>query len=165
MLLRGAARVKFLDLGWRGATCGAWGAGAVIAFIGVFLPWVDMYVALRREPYTFSGAAEVPGTTVWILAVVALGALLLLLTAKPPEAVPCLVAFGSAVAIVMIGIINVQDIGALQPFRNPDIEDSDGFYRIGTGVRLVLAGGIMSCAGSLAYPLLGLWRHYRGPEP
>lgn len=130
-----------------------------MAFIGSFLPWVEMYVALRREPYVFSGASE--GSIVWILAVVALVAMLLLLIGRPPEALPCLVAFGSAVAIVMIGIINLQDIGALQPFRNPDIEDSDRYFRIGNGVRLVLIGGIVSCGGSFAFPLLGLWRHYR----
>ena len=108
-------------------------------------------------------ATEVAGTTTWILAVVAFGAMLILLIAKPPEALPCLVAFGSTVAIVIIGIINLQDIDALQPFSNPDRTDSEGFYMTGNGVRLVLVGGIVSCVGSFAFPLLGLWHHYRKP--
>ncbi len=131
-----------------------------MALVGSFLPWAEMHVALARGPYAYSGASEVAGTTTWVLSVVAFGALLLLLVARPPETLPCLVAFGSAVAIVMIGIINLQDINALEPFSNPVYEDSQGFYRIGNGVRLVLIGGIVSCAGSFAYPLPRLWRHY-----
>ncbi len=115
----------------------------------------------RRGAYAISGATDVPGTTALILAVVAFGAMLILLIVKPPEALPCLVAFGSTVAIVIIGIVNLQDINALEPFSNPHATDSDGYYSTGNGVRLVLVGGIVSCVGSFAFPLLGLWHHYR----
>ena len=57
--------------------------------------------------------------------------------------------------------VTVRDIDALEPFINPDIYDSEGLYRTGNGVRLVLVGGIVSCVGSFAFPLLGLWHHYR----
>ena len=117
--------MKFFTLGWKVVTYGAWGAGAVMAFIGALLPWVYMYVSLRRGAYVISGISDVPGTTALILAVVAFGAMLILLIAKPPEALPCLVAFGSTVAIVIIGIVNLQDINALEPFSNPDIYDSE----------------------------------------
>ena len=153
--------MKFFTLGWKFATCGAWGAGAVMAFIGALLPWVYMHIALAREPYATSVTTDVAGITTWILAVVAFGAMLILLIAKPPEALPCLVAFGATVAIVIIGIVNLQDINALEPFSNPRATDSDGYYSTGNGVRLVLVGGIVSCVGSFAYPLLGLWHHYR----
>ena len=133
--------MNFLGLAWRVATLGAWGAGAVVAFIGSFPP----------------------GTTAWTLALVVLGAMLLLLVAKPPEALPCLVAFGSAVAIVIIGIVSTHGISALEPFADPSTYDSQAHFEIGTGARLVLVGGIVSCAGSFAFPLLGLWHHYRGP--
>ena len=136
---------------------GAWGSGALMAFIGAFLPWVDMHMALRREPLAISVTTDVVGITTWILAAVACGAMLLLLIAKPPEAFPCLVAFGSTVAIVMIAIVNLQDIQALEPFSNPNYYDSQGRYTTGNGIRLVLAGGIVSCVGSFAFPLLGLW--------
>ena len=155
--------MKINVTGWKIATCGAWGAGAVMAFIGALLPWVYMYGSLRRGAYVISGISDVPGTTALILAVVALGAMLILLIAKPPEALPCLVAFGSTVAIVIIGIVNLQDIDALEPFSNPHATDSDGYYSTGNGVRLVLVGGIVSCVGSFAFPLLGLWHHYRKP--
>ena len=154
--------MKFFTLGWKIATCGAWGAGAVMAFIGALLPWAYKYVALRGN-FAISGATDVAETTTWILAVVALGAMLILLIAKPPEALPCLVAFGATVAIVIIGIVNLQDIDALEPFSNPHATDSDGYYSTGNGVRLVLVGGIVSCVGSFAFPLLGLWHHYRKP--
>ena len=153
--------MKFFTLGWKVVTYGAWGAGAVMAFIGALLPWVYMYVSLRRGAYVISGISDVPGTTALILAVVAFGAMLILLIAKPPEALPCLVAFGATVAIVIIGIVNLQDINALESFSKPGYEDSDGYYSTGNGVRLVVVGGIVSCAGSFAYPLLGLWHHYR----
>ncbi len=151
--------MKIVVTGWKIATYGAWGAGAVTAFIGSFLPWVIVHRAFKG--YVISGATEVAGTTTWILAVVAFGAMLILLIAKPPAALPCLVAFGSTVAIVIIGIVNLQDINALEPFSKPGYYDSEGFYRTGNGIRLVLVGGIVSCAGSFAYPLLGLWHHYR----
>ena len=153
--------MKFVvTLGWKIPAYGAWGAGAVMAFIGSFLPWVTKHLAFGAE-YVISGTTA--ETTTLMLAVVAFGAMLILLIAKPPEALPCLVAFGSTVAIVIIGIINLQDIDALQPFSNPDRTDSEGFYVTGNGVRLVLVGGIVSCVGSFAFPLLGLWHHYRKP--
>ena len=130
-----------------------------MAFIGSFLPWVIGHRAF--ESYVISGTTA--ETTTWMLAVVAFGAMLILLIAKPPEALPCLVAFGSTVAIVIIGIVNLQDIDALEPFSKPGYYDSEGFYRTGNGVRLVLVGGIVSCLGSFAFPLLGLWHHYRKP--
>ena len=145
--------------GWKIATYGAWGAGAVMAFIGSFLPWVEVHLGFGT--YVISGTADVAETTTWILAVVAFGAMLILLIVKPPEALPCLVAFGSTVAIVIIGIINLQDIDALEPFSKPGYYDSEGDYRTGNGVRLVLVGGVVSCVGSFAFPLLGLWHHYR----
>ena len=150
--------MKINVAGWKIATYGAWGAGAVVAFIGVLLPWVYKYIALAREPYATSVTTDVAGATTLILAVVAFGAMLILLIAKPPEALPCLVAFGSTVAIVIIGIVNLQDIDALEPFSKPgDVSsaDSEGFYRTGNGVRLVLVGGIVSCVGSFAFPLTG----------
>ena len=152
--------MKNVVAGWKIATYGAWGAGAVMAFIGSFLPWVVLHLAFGAE-YVISGTTA--ETTTLMLAVVAFGAMLILLIAKPPEALPCLVAFGSTVAIVIIGIINLQDIDALEPFSNPDRTDSEGFYMTGNGVRLVLVGGIVSCVGSFAFPLLGLWHHYRKP--
>ncbi len=130
--------MKFLDVGWKVATCGAWGSGAVIAFTGSFPA----------------------GTAAWILAVVALGTMLLLLIATPPEALPCLVAFGAAVTTVIIGIVSTHGISALEPFANPSTYDSQAHFGIGTGARLVLIGGILSCVGSFAYPLPRLWRHY-----
>ncbi len=152
--------MKFFTLGWKVVTCGAWGAGAVMAFIGALLPWAYIHVALSWGQ-AISGSNDVAETTALILAVVAFGAMLILLIAKPPEALPCLVAFGATVAIVIIGIVNLQDINALEPFSNPRATDSDGYYSTGNGVRLVLVGGIVSCVGSFAYPLLGLWHHYR----
>ena len=152
--------MKINVAGWKIATCGAWGVGAVMAFIGSFLPWVEIHLAYGAT-YVISGTTDVAETTTLTLAVVAFGAMLILLIAKPPEALPCLVAFGSTVAIVIIGIVNLQDIDALEPFSNPRATDSDGYYSTGNGVRLVVVGGIVSCVGSFAYPLLGLWHHYR----
>ncbi len=110
--------MKFFALGWKVVTYGAWGAGAVMAFIGSFLPWGTKHLAFGAE-YVISGTTDVAGTTTLTLAVVAFGAMLILLIAKPPEALPCLVAFGSTVAIVIIVIINLQHIDALEPFSDP----------------------------------------------
>ena len=151
--------MKFFALGWKVVTYGAWGAGAVMAFIGALLPWVYMHIALVREARAISGTTA--ETTTWVLAVVAFGTMLILLIEKPPEALPCLVAFGSTVALVIIGIVNLQDINALEPFSRPGYYDSERSYSVGNGVRLVLVGGIVSCVGSFAYPFLGLWHHYR----
>ena len=123
-----------------------------MAFIGALLPWAYIYVALRGNR-AISGTTDVAETTTLTLAVVAFGAILILLIAKPPEAFPCLVAFGSTVAIVIIVIINLQHIDALEPFS--DAYGSRGYYRTGNGGWLVLVGGIVSCAGSFAFPLLG----------
>ena len=159
--------MKFFTLGRKIPAYGAWGAGAVMAFIGSFLPWIEVHIGFGAHVISatpdVSGTTDVAETTTLMLAVVALGAMLILLIAKPPEALPCLVAFGSTVAIVIIGIINLQGIDALEPFSTPDIYESRGFYRTGNGVRLVLVGGIVSCVGSFAFPLLGLWHHYRKP--
>ncbi len=152
--------MKIVVARWKIATYGAWGTGAVMAFIGSFLPWVEIHLAYGAT-YVISGTTDVAETTTLTLAVVAFGAMLILLIAKPPEALPCLVAFGSTVAIVIIVIINLQHIDALEPFS--DAYDSRSYYGTGNGGWLVLVGGIVSCAGSFAFPLLGLWHHYRKP--
>ena len=153
--------MKFFTLGWKFATCGAWGAGAVMAFVASFSPWVDLSGGYPRSTagHELGGAIVPDGSTTLILALVALGAMLILLLARLPEALPCLVAFGSTVAIATIGIINMQMIPAT--FHNPNVDVGPATFSVGYGLRLVVAGALVSCAGSFAFPLPGLWHHYR----
>ena len=153
--------MKFFPLGWQATTYGAWGSGALLAFIASFLPWQDLSGGYPRSTagHELGGAIVPDGSTTLILALAALGAMLVLLLARLPEALPCLVAFGSTAAIATIGIINMQVIPAT--FHNPNFDVGPATFSVGYGLRLVVAGALVSCVGSFAFPLLGLWHHYR----
>ena len=84
--------MKIAVAGWKIPAYGAWGAGAVMAFIGSFLPWVEVHIGFGAHVISgtpdVSGTTDVAETTTLMLAVVAFGAMLILLIAKPPEALP-----------------------------------------------------------------------------
>ena len=75
--------MKIAVAGWKIPAYGAWGAGAVLAFIGSFLPWVKIHLAFNG--YVISGTTAVAETTTLMLAVVAFGAML-----APHDRIPSL---------------------------------------------------------------------------
>ena len=151
--------MKIVVARWKIATYGAWGTGAVMAFIGSFLPWVEIHLAYGAT-YVISGTTDVAETT----------------TLTPcrrcfrGDAYPAHRKATRSFALPRRLRLNCRyrhhrdyqpathrRVGAFQRrLRFPSASTVTG-----NGVRLVLVGGIVSCVGSFAFPLLGLWHHYR----